>query len=148
MLQQLMQQLGQNGMQAPAPFGRAQRNMGDASGALRRTERGRALSEQDQAMQELRQGAESMARSLMQQGTGSQGNYGRHGEARGDDRDPLGRPLPSRGEDFGPERNMLPSEAAIEKARRILEFLRSRANDGTMQKFERDYLDRLLRGLY
>ncbi|HKQ94575.1 MAG TPA: TIGR02302 family protein [Aestuariivirgaceae bacterium] len=148
MLQQLMQQLGQNGMQAPAPFGRAQRNMGDASGALRRTERGRALSEQDQAMQELRQGAESMARNLMQQGTGNQGNYGRHGEARGDDRDPLGRPLPSRGEDFGPERNMLPSEAAIEKARRILEFLRSRANDGTMQKLERDYLDRLLRGLY
>ncbi len=148
MLEQLMQQLGQNGMQSPAPFGRAQRNMGDASGALRRTERGRALSEQDQAMQDLRQGAETMARNLMQQGTGNQGNYGRHGEARGDDRDPLGRPLPSRGEDFGPERNMLPSEAAIEKARRILEFLRSRANDGTMQKLERDYLDRLLRGLY
>ena len=148
MLEQLMRQLGQNGMQSPSPFGRAQQNMGEASGALRRAQRGRALSEQDQAMQELRDGAESMARNLMQQGSGNQGNYGRHGEARGDDRDPLGRPLPSRGDDFGPERNMLPSEAAIEKARQILEFLRSRANDGGMPKLERDYLDRLLRGLY
>jgi uncharacterized protein (TIGR02302 family) len=148
MLEELMRQLGQNGMAAPTPFGRAQENMDGASGALRRTERGRALSEQGEAMDNLRQGAESVAREMMQQGNGQQGSYGRHGEARGDDRDPLGRPLPSRGEDYGPERDMLPNEAAIERAREILEYLRNRANDATRPRIELDYFDRLLRGLY
>jgi uncharacterized protein (TIGR02302 family) len=148
MLEQLMQQLGQNGMQAPSPFGRAQENMEGSSGALRRTERNRALGEQGEAMDNLRQGAEAMARNMMQQGNGQQGNYGRHGEARGDDRDPLGRPLPSRGEDYGPERDMLPDEAAIERAREILEYLRNRASDATRPRIELDYFDRLLRGLY
>jgi uncharacterized protein (TIGR02302 family) len=148
MLDRLMQQLGQNGMEAPGSFGRAQENMGGASGALRRTERNRALGEQGQAMDNLRQGAEAMARQMMQQGNGQQGDYGRHGEARGDDRDPLGRPLPSRGEDYGPKRDMLPSEAAIERAREILEYLRNRANDANRPRLELDYFDRLLRGLY
>jgi hypothetical protein len=148
MLEQLMQQLGQNGMDAPGALGRAQENMDGASGALRRTERNRALGEQGEAMDNLRQGAEAMARQMMQQGNGQQGNYGRHGEARGDDRDPLGRPLPSRGEDFGPERDMLPDEAAIERAREILEYLRNRANDANRPRLELDYFERLLRGLY
>jgi hypothetical protein len=90
-----------------------------------------------------------MAREMMQQqGTGNQGNYGRHGEARGDDRDPLGRPMPRRGEDYGPDRNMVPSEAAIERARQILQYLRERANERSRPRIERDYIDRLLRGLY
>ncbi len=148
LLEQLMAELGKNGLQPPDGLGRAQQDMGDAAEALRQAERRRALGEQGDAMEGLRQGAEAMARELMQQGMGSQGNYGRHGEARGDDRDPLGRPLPSRGEDYGPERNMLPDEAAIERARQILEYLRGRASDATRPRLERDYLDRLLRGLY
>ncbi len=89
-----------------------------------------------------------MARQMMQQGQGQQGNYGRHGEARGDDRDPLGRPRANRGEDYGPERNMLPGEAAILRAREILEMLRSRAGMPDLPRIDRDYIDRLLRGLY
>jgi uncharacterized protein (TIGR02302 family) len=148
MLEQLLRELGKNGMNAPGALGRAQQDMGDASGALRRAERNRALGEQGEAMENLRQGAEAVARDLMQQGNGQQGNYGRHGEARGDDRDPLGRPLPSRGEDFGPEHDMLPDEAAVERAREILEYLRNRANDAGRPRIELDYYDRLLRGLY
>jgi uncharacterized protein (TIGR02302 family) len=148
MLERLMQQLGQNGMETPGSLGQAQENMNGASGALRRTERNRALGQQGEAMGNLRQGAEAMARQMMQQGNGQQGDYGRHGEARGDDRDPLGRPLPSRGDDYGPERNMLPGEAAIERAREILEYLRNRANDANRPQIELDYFDRLLRGLY
>jgi uncharacterized protein (TIGR02302 family) len=148
LLEQLMAELGKNGMQSPEPLGRAQQDMGEAADALRQAERRRALGEQSDAMEGLRQGAEAMARELMEQGMGSQGSYGRHGEARGDDRDPLGRPLPSRGDDYGPERDMLPEEAAIERARRILEYLRGRANDAGRPRLERDYLDRLLRGLY
>jgi uncharacterized protein (TIGR02302 family) len=149
MLEELMGRLGQQGMQSPPSFGEAGRSMEGAADALRGSERGRALSEQGEALSRLREGAQSMARELMQQqGMGSQGNRGRHGEARGDDRDPLGRPMPRRGEDFGPERDMLPSELAVRRAREILEMLRERANMPDLRRFERDYFDRLLRGLY
>ena len=53
MLERLMQQLGQNGMEAPGPLGQAQDNMNGASGALRRTERNRALGQQGEAMDNL-----------------------------------------------------------------------------------------------
>ena len=56
--------------------------------------------------------------------------------------------MPRRGEDFGPERNMLPSEQALRRAREILDMLRSRANEAELPRIERDYIDRLLRGLY
>ena len=52
------------------------------------------------------------------------------------------------GVDAGPERDMLPSEQAMERARQILDMLRARAGETGLPKFERDYIDRLLRGLY
>jgi hypothetical protein len=148
MLQELMEQLGQNGIQAPRSFGEAGRSMQGAEGSLREGDRDQALGNQGDAMAKLREGAQGLARQMMQQGQGQQGSQGRTGEARGDDRDPLGRPMPNRGEDFGPERDMLPSELAIQRAREILEMLRSRAGDQGLPRIERDYIDRLLRGLY
>jgi uncharacterized protein (TIGR02302 family) len=148
MLEDLMGRLGQQGMQAPQSFGQAGKSMDGARGSLSEGRRDPALEQQSEALNALRDGAQSMARQMMQQGQGNTGNMGRHGQARGDDRDPLGRPLPSRGEDFGPERNMLPNEAAIERAREILEYLRNRANDIGRPRIELDYYDRLLRGLY
>jgi hypothetical protein len=148
MLQQLMEQLGQNGMQAPRSFGEAGRSMQGAEGSLREGNRDQALGDQGDALAKLREGAQGLAREMMQQGQGQQGSQGRTGEARGDDRDPLGRPMPSRGEDFGPERDMLPSELAIQRAREILEMLRSRAGEQGLPRIERDYIERLLRGLY
>ena len=56
--------------------------------------------------------------------------------------------MPRSGEDFGPERNMLSGQAAIERARQILETLRNRANQPERPRIERDYIDRLLEGLY
>ena len=83
---------------------------------------------------------------------GSSGSSGVSVEGRGGEdggeRDPLGRPLPSSGEERGPQEDMLPSELAIERARQILEMLRSRAGETGLPKFERDYIDRLLKGLY
>jgi uncharacterized protein (TIGR02302 family) len=148
MLQELMEQLGQNGMQAPRSFGEAGRSMRGAEGSLREGDRNQALGNQGDALSKLREGAQGLARQMMQQGQGQQGNQGRTGEARGDDRDPLGRPMPNRGEDLGPERDMLPSELAIQRAREILEMLRSRAGDQGLPRIERDYIERLLRGLY
>ena len=98
-------------------------------------------------MAKLREGAQGLARQMMQQGQGQPDNNGRTGEARGDDRDPLGRPMPNRREDTGPDRDMLPTEDAIARAREILESLRARANE-QIPRLERDYIERLLRGLY
>ncbi|MGE3832866.1 MAG: TIGR02302 family protein, partial [Parvibaculaceae bacterium] len=148
MLEELMNGLGQQGMNAPPSFGDAQKSMKGASGSLRQGNRDPALGQQSDALNALREGAQNMARQMMQQGQGQQGNYGRHGEARGDDRDPLGRPRANRGEDFGPERNMLPSEMAVRRAQEILEMLRSRAGMPDLPRIDRDYIDRLLRGLY
>lgn len=147
MLEDLMKQFGQNGMEAPRSFGEAGKNMNRAEGSLRDGDREQALGEQGDAMAKLREGARGMAQQLMQQSRGQQDSQGREGEARGE-RDPLGRPLPSSGEERGPQKDMLPSELAIERARQILEMLRSRAGETGLPKFERDYIERLLKGLY
>ncbi|MCB1379861.1 MAG: TIGR02302 family protein [Alphaproteobacteria bacterium] len=148
MLQQLLDQFSRNGMPAPDAMGEAGQSMNGAQGSLRQGDREGALGKQGDALAKLREGAQGLAQQLLQQGQGQQGSTGRHGEARGDDRDPLGRPMPQRGEDYGPDRNILPSELAIRKAREILDMLRSRSNAPDMPRIERDYIDRLLRGLY
>ena len=146
--EELMKQFGQNGMPAPRAFGEAGRSMEGAEGSLREGDRDQALDQQGEALSKLREGARSMARQMLQQSQGQQQSQGRDGEARGDDLDPLGRPRASRGEDTGPDRDMLPSEQAIQRAREILEMLRSRAGETGLPKLERDYIERLLRGLY
>ena len=148
MLEQFMRQLGQNGLQAPRPFGEAGKQMGDAEQSLQQQERERALGQQGEALNQLRQGAQEMARQIQQQGQSGQDNTGRDGEARGETHDPLGRPMPNSGDNFGPKENMLPSELAIRRAREILEILRSRANTPDLPRIDKDYIDRLLRGLY
>jgi hypothetical protein len=149
MLEDLMAQLGEQGMQSPQSFGQAQGSMEGAAGSLRGGERDPALSQQGDALEALRQGAQAMAQQMMQQqGQGEGNQQGAQGEPMGGQRDPLGRPMPQRGEDYGPDRNMLPTESAVERAREILEYLRSRANERSRPRIERDYIDRLLRGLY
>lgn len=148
MLERLMQQMQQQGLQSPDGLGRAQQEMGEAAGELGQGQRDEALGSQGEAMRGLREGARNMAQQLMQQGTGNEGNVGRHGEGRGEQRDPLGRPLPSQGEEYGQRDNMVPQEAEVERARRILDALRSRANEAGRPKLELDYIDRLLKGLY
>jgi uncharacterized protein (TIGR02302 family) len=148
MLEDLMGRLGEQGMQSPQSFGRAQGSMEGAADSLRGNQRNPALTQQGEALEALREGAQAMAQQMMQQGAGADGSPGPYGEPFGGDRDPLGRPMPRRGEDYGPDRNMVPSESAIERAREILEYLRSRANERARPRIERDYIDRLLRGLY
>ena len=147
-LEQFMRQLGQNGLRAPPALGEAGKQMGGAEKSLEQQERERALGQQGEALSQLREGAQEMARQIQQQGQSGQDNTGRDGEARGDTHDPLGRPMPNRGDNFGPKENMLPSELAIRRAREILEILRSRANTPDLPRIDKDYIDRLLRGLY
>jgi uncharacterized protein (TIGR02302 family) len=148
MLDELMKQFGEGGMQAPPSMGQAGKNMNRAEGSLRDGDRDQALGEQGEAMSKLREAAKGMAEQLMQQSRGQQDQQGRDGEARGDNNDPLGRPLPNTAEDTGPDEDILPSDLAIERARQILEMLRQRAGESELPKYERDYIDRLLKGLY
>ncbi len=154
MLDELLRQLGQNGLEAPPPLGGAGEDMRDAEGALREADRDRALNRQGDAMEKLRESAAGMAQQLVRQGQGQQGSYGRHGQARGDAEDPLGRPLPTGDEEYGPNRDMLSGEIEGRRAREILQELRQRLEGARSDAgrgrppIELDYLDRLLRGLY
>jgi hypothetical protein len=122
--------------------------MGEAEQSLQQQERERALGQQGEALNQLREGAQDMARQIQQQGQSGQDNTGKDGQAKGDDHDPLGRPMPNRADNYGPDKNMLPSELAIRRAREILEILRSRANTPDLPRIDKDYIERLLRGLY
>ncbi len=149
MLEQMLGQMGQNGMQPPSQLGDAGKNMGNAKGALEGQERDQALGEQGEALKKLREGARALGQQLSQQRRGqSREATGQDGPGSGEDRDPLGRPTKSTGEDYGPKDNMLPSELAIRRAQEILESLRNRANSGDLPALDRAYIERLLRGLY
>ncbi len=149
-LRELMETLRNRGVNPPGSLGQAEGEMRGAEGALREGDRGRALGRQGEAMSKLRDGMQAMAQEMMRQGTGNQGNFGRHEEGRqgGDDFDPLGRPAPTTGEQRGPRKDMVPSEAAVERAREILRALRDRYSDPQRPKLELDYLERLLRNIY
>ena len=121
--------------------------MGGARESLEQHDQQQALGQQGEALDQMRKGAQDMARQMQQQARGNQDNTGPDGEARGN-ADPLGRPMPSNEEDYGPRENMLPSEQAIRRAREILESLRSRSNIPDLPRIDREYIDRLLRGLY
>lgn len=150
MLRDLMESLRDRGINPPKSLGDAQGEMRGAEGALREGQRGEALGRQGKAMSRMRDGMRSMAQEMMRQGTGNQGNFGRHeGEDHDDDDfDPLGRPRPTTGEQRGPRKEMVPGEAAAARAREILKSLRDRFSDPGRQKLELDYLERLLRNIY
>lgn len=148
MLGKLMEQMEKNGLPAPRSLEQAKRAMRDASRALKNGQKGPALGMQGNAMQGLRKGAETMAKDMMQRGQGDDGNFGKHNETAGNQNDPLGRPMPRDGAEFGPNKDMLPKESEIMRARDIMRALRSRSNDRRRPKVELDYLQRLLDGLF
>lgn len=147
-LDELLRGLGQNGLPSPDSLKDAGKQMGDAQKSLEQQQQEQALNQQGEALKQLRDGAQDMARQMQQQSQGNQNNTGQDGEAKGNPRDPLGRPMPSGNDQYGPDKNMLPSELAIRRAREILENLRGRANAPDLPRIDRDYIERLLRGLY
>ena len=143
-LRDLMQRMENRGARPPQGLKKSGRAMQGATGALNRGKRGKALKKQGQALRAMREGARKLARQVARQQGRGQGRFGRAGQGF----DPLGRPVRNYGESRGPDRNMLPSESAIERARRILQTLRKRASRPDRPRTELDYIDRLLKGLY
>ncbi len=138
-LEALLDQLGEMGAGESEAFGEAGEAMGDAEGELGQGETGQALSDQGRALDQLRQGAQSMAEQFAQQF----GN-GVPGQAQ-TQLDPLGRPMRTEGPDFGDSVDV-PDEIDARRAREILEELRRRLSEPTRPQLELDYLERLLPG--
>ncbi len=132
----------------PGQFDDAGRAMEEAERSLREGDKDGALDKQADALNSLREGAREMGRRMRERGQGQARNPGRDGEGSNRDDDPLGRPRASNNPDVGPDKDMVPSELAIRRAREILEQLRNRANGQGLTDSERGYIDRLLRGLY
>lgn len=136
--------MNQNGIQAPGQLGEAQRSMENAQRAIEQGDLETATREQGRALDQLRQGAQSMAEQMMRQR--QQGGGNRFGQGPGGDapRDPLGRPQRSEGPDLGTSVKV-PDEIEMQTAREILEELRRRLGETTRPTMELDYIERLLR---
>ena len=61
-LEEFMRSLNKNGLQAPPSLGEAGKKMGEARQSLEQQDREQALSEQGEALNQLREGAQNMAR--------------------------------------------------------------------------------------
>ena len=146
-LQDLMDGLGQLGIEPSNEFEEGSGAMGRAGDSLGEGDGQTALGEQGQAMDALRRGAEGLMQQLQQMQQNAQGEDGGgdpNGQARGnDDRDPLGRPRATTGPDFG-NNVKVPDEIDVQRAREILEEIRRRLGDTLSPQQEKDYLERLL----
>ena len=138
-LQSLMDRLRIEGANPPDQFGGAGEAMGEAKEALGKRNLDRATEEQNNALDQLRQGAQSLAEQMMENGQAQndkgQGNSGK---------DPLGRPDRSNRPDLGLSVKV-PDEIDIQKAREVLDELRRRLGDPARPIIELDYLERLIR---
>ena len=147
-LGELMRRLGEGMGQIPDPFGRAEQFMRDAQRQLEQGRHGQAVGPQGEALDQLRSGAQEMARSMQNQMGEGEGfgpppdAYNRFNPSR--DMDPLGRNVPGHGMDTG-DRVEIPDKADLQRARDILDELYRRSGDRSRPPVELDYLDRLLR---
>ncbi len=151
MLGEMMRQLGDGMGDIPDPFGRAERAMRDATGALQQGQPGEAIGPQTEALDQLQQAARDFAQQLQQRlgqgfGNPNEGEVGTIGRGTGDrvERDPFGRPLSNNGTyDLGDVK--IPDENILQKSRKILDELRRRAGERSRPTIELDYIERLLR---
>jgi len=138
-LQSLLDRMRIDGANPPDQFEGAGDSMDEAKDALGEGSLGRATDEQSRALDQLRQGAQSLAEQMMEggetQAEQGQGNSGR---------DPLGRPDRSNRPDLGLSVKV-PDQIDIQRAREVLDELRRRLGEPQRPAIELDYLERLIR---
>jgi uncharacterized protein (TIGR02302 family) len=147
----LMRRLGEGMGDIPDPFGRAERAMRDATGALQRGQAGEAIGPQTEALDQLQQAARDFAQQLQQRlGKGwGDPNDDQIGATDRDqrgrvERDPFGRPTSSNGT-YDQSDVRIPDENTLQKSRQILDELRRRAGERSRPVIELDYIERLLK---
>jgi len=139
-LGRMRQGMQQFGMRPPNQFEGAEQSMENARRALEQGDLETATREQSRALEQLRQGAQSMAEQMLRQ---MPSRFGQ-GPANDAPRDPLGRPQRSEGPDPGTSVRV-PDEIDVQRAREILEELRRRLGEPSRPMLELDYIERLLR---
>lgn len=140
-LEALLQQLGDKGAEAPDALAKAAQSMKSAEQRIEDGRSDRATAAQGQAIDQMRAGAQGLADKLMQSMAGRMGNANGKGMTR---TDPLGRPMPNGAAGLG-EDVAVPDKIDAQRARDILEELRTRATKLGRPKIELDYIDRLLK---
>ena len=144
-LGELMRQLGEGMGEIPGELGEAEQSMRGAEGALGEGDRQQALENQNQALNNLRRGAESVLEDMANNGQnrGQSQDGASQAGMDGEETDPLGRrPAESWGDTSG---DMVPEAGALQRSREILDELRKRSGQRHRSQNELDYLDRLLR---
>lgn len=136
----VMEDLRKEGVDMPGSLDEAGRAMNRARESLAENDYDRALPDEREAIDKLREGAQSLARALTERLAGRQAlGIGMPGG-----RDPLGRQPGANG--FTTDGSVkVPDESALQEARRILEELRRRAAERGRPGEELEYLDRLLK---
>ncbi|WP_072395931.1 TIGR02302 family protein [Hyphomicrobium sp. CS1GBMeth3] len=137
-LGRLQQEMREKGGSPSQQLGDAESAMQSAGDALERGDLAEATEQQGRALDQMRQGAQSMAQEMMRN---MPQRYGQSGDTP---RDPLGRPQRSQGPDLGTSVKV-PDQIDVQRAREILEELRRRLGDAQRAPVELDYLERLLR---
>jgi hypothetical protein len=138
-LGKVIEGLQQKGIQPPQGLGRAGEAMRDSQENLQGGQLGSAEQAQQNAIEQLRQGAQALAKQLMAEGQSGQGQRGEQTQGV----DPLGRQT-GRGQTFGGSVRV-PNESDLQRAREILEELRRRAGDSARAREELEYIERLLK---
>ncbi|ADM09385.1 hypothetical protein PB2503_06597 [Parvularcula bermudensis HTCC2503] len=128
-------------------FGKAAQAMRGAAEALRRGEVSASQFLQEEAIRELREGADALADAALAAAAGREGPNGEPGEAlrgrtdgEGQGRDPLGRLLGG----YGATGITIPSLGDPAQIRALTDELRLRLSDPSLPQQERRYYERLL----
>ena len=120
-----------------SPLDNANNAMQRAEEALNNNDLNSALSQEGQALDQLRKGIEQMA--VQMQGKSSQG-----GAKKAGGKDPIGRPQSAKGMDTS-DNTKVPDQIDIQRAREILRNLQNKLSDPNRPAPEIDYLERLLK---
>jgi uncharacterized protein (TIGR02302 family) len=136
-LRGIMQGLAENGQPAPDGLAGAGQAMSEAEGNLQSDQYGAATEAQQEALNQMRAGAQELARNLNQNGQqGAQANGALN-------EDPLGR-RQGGNNPVGRLMEGLPAQSDLQRAREILDELRRRAAELGRSQEELDYIERLL----
>lgn len=139
----ILQNLREQGIDVPQELDRAGRAMGSSRDELSEGDLPSAVDPQSEAIDQLRQGAQTMAQNLLGQLLARQGLTSDGGGPEEEDYDPLGRPSAAVGPEYG-DSVKVPEERDLQRARDILQELRRRASEIGRSTIELDYLERLL----
>ncbi|TNE36580.1 MAG: TIGR02302 family protein [Alphaproteobacteria bacterium] len=145
LLGDLMGRLGMQG-EIPQGLGRAERSMNEARKALEGGDGQSAMTSEGEALENLRQGAESLTQQMMSRGQGpGMGARSAGPGMPGEGRDPLGRPTGEETGDGGiAGGDMRMGGQNFNKSRAIRGEVERRLFDTGRSPLERNYLNRLI----